>query len=659
MRPEEATPTSPTFHSTKIAAATKRRRPSAVIPTKKGAAERLIPPAPLVVVLLLLLLLAGTTGICSRTADAFSPLPKLRQSPRRQLLRHTLPTSSLIEMGARTSPVVDDDDAAVRAVYDRIVSDGKVSQAPVSPVVFALTVFVGVPLYLTVLLPLTVFYQIASSVLKKKNGEGDSVAAEAGAGGGAEAEADAGESFPSPSELKPRPERKYDVVLLGATGFAGRLAAEHLARTYDCGSGGGGDGGKGAKRERVRWAVAGRSEDKLRDALRDVAKLSGNAAIIDDVDVIVVDTADRSSLPSLVSDARCVISTAGPFSRYGSNVVEFCSKFGTHYADITGEVDWVRGMIDRWDDDARRTGARIVSLCGNDSVPWDLTVWKIAQKLREGRKGGGGGGGGGDSEELIEVTCLNDAKFGGPSGGTIATMFLGLQGDGGERKPNFDFDPFLRTADGTKTSSRTKPMIPILVERTDRMERVGRNETRWTTPFVMAAVNAEVVRRTNSLEDMGSNLTYRESLLSPDFASAFTSWFSLAAFVTAALNPITAGLLRNYALPKPGEGPSRQDMEGGYLLVKGRGVGSRGTVVESAMYFPADSGYMDTGRMLAESGLCLALEEGRLPMGTMKKVTGMGGFFSPAAGLGGVLLERLCRTGTAFGCRVVEGPSSR
>ena len=102
-----------------------------------------------------------------------------------------------------------------------------------------------------------------------------------------------------------------------------------------------------------------------------------------------------STLPTLVKDTRAVITTAGPFQKYGSNVVEFCAKYGTHYVDITGESDWVQNMIVQWHETAQKTGAKIVSMCGHDCVPWDLTVMKLEEALPEG-------------EELISVDCLND-----------------------------------------------------------------------------------------------------------------------------------------------------------------------------------------------------------------------------------------------------------
>ncbi len=119
--------------------------------------------------------------------------------------------------------------------------------------------------------------------------------------------------------------------------------------------------------------------------------------------------------------------------------------------------------------------------------------------------------------------------------------------------------------------------------------------------------------------------------------------------MTALLNPITGTVFKKFILPKPGEGPDQKSMDRGYVLISGRGEGTNGSKVESELYFPGDPGYKETARMVAESGLCLALDLDKLP------IEG-GGFFSPSVAMGDVLLERLCTTGCKFASRVVKRP---
>jgi short subunit dehydrogenase-like uncharacterized protein len=172
--------------------------------------------------------------------------------------------------------------------------------------------------------------------------------------------------------------------------------------------------------------------------------------------------------------------------------------------------------------------------------------------------------------------------------------------------------------------------------------------TLWSIPWVMSSVNSEVIKRSHALNDEGNNtlLSYEESWIHESFKSAFITWFGTIFAGTALLNPVTGNLMKKFVLPKPGQGPSQKQMDHGYLLVSGVGKGTNGSVVESEFYFPGDPGYKETARMVAESGLCLALNANELPVQT-------GGFYSPSAAMGDVLLKRLCLTGCQFASRVV------
>jgi len=387
----------------------------------------------------------------------------------------------------------------------------------------------------------------------------------------------------------------------------------------------------------VKWAIAGRNSAKLDKVKDKVAKELNDSSILK-VKSIIVDTSDRSTLPSLVSDTRVVMTTAGPFIKYGSNVVEFCARYGTHYVDITGEVDWNREMIYKWDATAQATGAKIISFCGHDCIPWDLTVLKLEQLMEQN-----------DASESLEKVDIVDDIWGGISGGTIDTALHSIEH--GKKPPTYTVDPFVKQRDGSKSPYKFKDKNPSFVGR----QTDGRFASQWTAPFFMAAINAQVIKRshatrkrseTSSANDENHRvLSYSETQLKPDFKTAVVDFFQFVLGVTALLNPLTAKPVKNI-LPKPGEGPSRSNMERGYLTVSGIATGSKQTQVESVMYFPRDAGYRDTARMLSESALSLALEESKLP------VEG-GGFFTPANGMGDVLLNRLCQTGTKFASRIV------
>ena len=312
----------------------------------------------------------------------------------------------------------------------------------------------------------------------------------------------------------------------------------------------------------------------------------------------------------------------------GSLVVEFCAKYGTNYVDITGEADWHKEMIMKWDDTAQKTGAKIISFCGCDSIPWDLTVFKLSQILKEEY-----------DDDLIKVECFNDVVAGGPSGGTVATMLASIDDNVKSYKKKFQFNPLLKKADGTKSEYR------IVSENVWKPSKVKSKKlnSKYESPFLMSLINAQVVKRSQALRSKGSKeVFYREALIFEDFKTAFVNWFGLVAGMTCLLTP-----LRGLIIPKPGEGPSRKALDQGYLTVAGFGVGSKGNKAETLFYFPKEVGYKDTGRMLVESGLCLALDEDKLPVNN-------GGFFTPSTGMGDALLERLCKTGSMFSARTIH-----
>jgi short subunit dehydrogenase-like uncharacterized protein len=469
-----------------------------------------------------------------------------------------------------------------------------------------------VPLWATIVLPMSLVYQVGKALVKTVLPKGE---------GGEEepmSTLDSGYQV-SDADIIPRPQRKYDVVILGATGFTGKLAARHLAKTY----------GVNNKDGVVKWAIAGRSQSKLDQIKQELAdELGLDDDILLQLDTIIVDTSIASTMPKLVRDTRAVITTAGPFCQYGNSVVEFCAKFGTHYADITGESDWVRTMMLKWQDTARNSGAKIISLCGNDCVPWDLTVYQMARKLEEQDA----------KEDLVQVTCI-DEFVSTVSGGTVLSMGLVMDGKGA---PKSSSDPFRNTAAGSVHTEAMSDKLPMGIF---GLIAPWNGEKVYGSPFIMSLVNKQAVGWTQALRG-GKALEYVEFKVSPDFKTAFVDYFQITVFLTAMMNPLTRYLLQRYGLPKPGEGPSMKDMEENHFVaVNAQGVGSKGTKAEAVMYFPKCPGYLETARMVTECGLCLALQEDQLP-------SQGGGFFSPAFALGDVLLKRLTDTGTYFNMKL-------
>jgi len=152
--------------------------------------------------------------------------------------------------------------------------------------------------------------------------------------------------------------REFDIIVWGASGFTGRLVAQYLHTQYGSG---------------LKWAMAGRSQSKL-DSVR--------AQVADDsVPVIIADSHDEQSLNVMVQRCKVILTTVGPYGKYGAGLVAVCVKHGTHYCDLAGEVPWMRQMIDTHHEAARANGTKIVHTCGFDSVPSDMGVFYTQQQV--------------------------------------------------------------------------------------------------------------------------------------------------------------------------------------------------------------------------------------------------------------------------------------
>lgn len=396
---------------------------------------------------------------------------------------------------------------------------------------------------------------------------------------------------------------KFDIVVYGATGFTGKLCVAYLAKQY---------------KNSISWAIAGRRKD----ALEEIAKNEGAGYPT----IIIADSGDEKSLNAMCAQAKVIATTAGPFGRYGTSVVKACVEAGCDYCDITGESAWVREMIAQHDDAARKIGSRIVHFCGHDCVPWDLMTMMLANKIKENNR-----------ESLVRVDMYDKIKS-KPSGGTIETAMEIMFGKGGKGRSvaskSLGFDPFLKQRGSTGPSE-----FNVTAKNVTSVAREPGQE--WRSMFVMAGVNANAVKRSNALNQYGNKLVYSEGLSFSSLFSAVIYFLSMVLFGIALFIPPIRWLLREYVLPKPGEGMTMEEMKKGFLTVTGVAKGSKGTIAKATISFKVDPGYLDTARMLVESALSLSLDGSKL-------ANKDGGVYTPAACQGTVLLDRLMATGTEF-----------
>ena len=408
-------------------------------------------------------------------------------------------------------------------------------------------------------------------------------------------------------------QREFDIVVYGATGFVGKLTAEYLAKA----------GGS------ARIALAGRSPDKLAA----VRATLGEAAR--DWPIVTADASSPASLEAMAARTRVVLTTVGPYSRYGLPLVAACAKTGTDYADLTGEAMFVRQSIDDYHKQAVDTGARIVHACGFDSIPSDMSVYALFRRAREDGEG-----------ELLDTNFVLRGFAGGVSGGTIASMteVMRAASTNPDTRKLLE-DPYTLAQDrGAEPELGPQPDLPWRRGREIAPELVGV----WAAGFVMAAYNTRIVRRSNALLDYsyGRRFRYAEYMgMGPSRAAPVLSALTTAA--TAGSSALGSRFFRflpqrlvERVAPKPGTGPSEEVRENGYYRVETYTTTSTGARYVATMSQSGDPGYKATSVMLAECGLALALDRDKLPE--------LHGVLTPAAAMGDALLARFPAAGISL-----------
>lgn len=395
--------------------------------------------------------------------------------------------------------------------------------------------------------------------------------------------------------------RQNDLIVFGATSFVGKILCRYLLEEF-------------GSRGDLKWAMAGRSEERLVE-LR--GSLGMKAAKLP---LLVADAADEDALGRLCGQGRAVISTVGPYALYGEPLVKVCADSGTDYCDLTGEVQWIRRMLDRYEGKARTSGARIVHCCGFDSVPSDLGVHFLQQRARE-RFG----------EPCNRVKMRVKAMRGGLSGGTVASMMNAVK--------EAAADPALR-----KELANPYSLCPAGHSKGTRQPGVSFAEFdadfgAWVAPFVMAAINTRVVHRSNALarHAYGKDFRYDEAMLAgrglKGRLTASGIAYGLAGFMVASAIPPSRWFMERFFLPAPGEGPSAEAQRNGSFDLRFVGRTAGGGEIRTRVTGDRDPGYGSTAKMLGQAGACLALDSPRART--------PGGFWTPATIFGDRLVERL------------------
>ena len=378
-------------------------------------------------------------------------------------------------------------------------------------------------------------------------------------------------------------DRELDIVIYGATGYTGKLVAQYLNNQY----GYGGD---------VSWAMAGRSQEKLA-AVRDELGISAS------IPLVVADASDPASVRAMVERTSVVLTTVGPYQLYGSDLVAACAQAGTDYVDLCGEPNWMKEMIDTYDETARQSGARIVFSCGFDSIPFDLGVLFLQEK----------------AQEKFAAICprirgrVRGIK-GVWSGGTLASFKATMAA--AAANPGLVpilMNPFALTPDftGAEQPSGMKPMYDEVLES-------------WVAPFMMATINTKNIHRSNLLQNhaYGKDFVYDEMLITGPGAEGEAIAKAVAKDTSMATDQT-----------QPGEGPTQEQRETGYYDLLFVGETAAGDTLRAVVTGDMDPGYGSTSKMIAEAAVCLVKNPS----------LARGGILTPAAALGSHLVDRLQR----------------
>ena len=377
--------------------------------------------------------------------------------------------------------------------------------------------------------------------------------------------------------------KAFDIIVYGATGFTGRLVAEYLASHYQ-------------NDRALTWAMAGRSRDKLisvRDAIGAPA----------DTPLVVADASDPASLNAMLAQTRSVVTTVGPYMLYGNELIAACAASGTDYFDLCGEPPWMRRMIDAHQATAARSGARIIFSCGYDSLPFELGVFFCQETAK--RVFGA---------PVARVKGRVRAMKGTFSGGTAASMkaLFSAAANDPSLVPLMR-SPFALTPgfEGPKQPLGNKPVFDEDLQS-------------WTTPFVMANINTRNVHRSNMLMGFpyGRDFVYDEMQVTGPGEEGEAR----AKRMMAANNK-----MGGTEVPKPGEGPSKEERETGYYDLLFVGLAPDGRQVRVSVKGDRDPGYGSTSKMIAECALCLLRDTPELA----------GGIWTPGAAMGDRLIKRL------------------
>lgn len=391
-------------------------------------------------------------------------------------------------------------------------------------------------------------------------------------------------------------DKKFDIIIYGATGFTGSLGAKYMDKYSN----------------EFKWAIAGRDSNKLEKLQNEIPGKP---------EIVIADANDEQALLKLTASTKVVASYAGPFNKYSNLLVKACVETGTHYVDITGEAIWVRDLIDNYHQRCIDNKIKIIPACGYDSIPSDLGTYFTAKQV---------------NEPLKSIFAYHNMS-GGVSGGTIESAFT-MRDFKSKHKMGH---PFLLNPEGSYSKNQK------LLSKDYFSIKKNKKLNKWVIPFVMAITNTRPVRRSAALmeakqQSYGPDFVYNEFQMVNKYSVALITTVSLAVLGMIIVSPFR-NFLRKF-FPKPGTGPNEKTRNNGWYEALFVAKTTKNQEYVYRMFGKGDPGYKSTSMFLVESAISLLNNSD----------IGEYGVLTPATGLGDDLIIRLKDQGVLF-----EGPINR
>ena len=397
--------------------------------------------------------------------------------------------------------------------------------------------------------------------------------------------------------------KEFDIIIWGASGFTGRLVVAYLFKKYGV-------------NDNIKWAMAGRDKKKLKQVRFEVADNS--------LPIIVAEINDETSLKEMIIRTKVICTTVGPYTMYGSKLVSLCVNHGTDYCDLSGEVQWIRKMIDQHHENAKINGVKIVHSCGFDSIPSDMGVY-FTQRESQAQKG-----------QLVNKIEMRVAGIrGGISGGTYASLTKVMEQAFLDKEVyKVLTNPYGLNPKGKIEGDDMRDLNTIIYDEVSKS---------WIGPFVMAGINTKVVRRSNALSGYayGKDFRYNEATIC---GKGLKGWIkgclmAIPLLIMTAKPESFLKKITNKILPKPGEGPTKEQREKGFFNLKFYATLKDGSKVLVKVTGDMDPGYGSTSKMLGEAAVCLSKDN----------LSNVSGVLTPSTAMGDFLLKRLeNRAGLSF-----------